>query len=136
MNQAEGFETGDFSSLDWQHSGNASWFVTRSDANSGEYSARAGAIEDDEQTALRLTREGGAGEISFSVKVSSERSWDELFFSIDGDEKGNWSGESDWAQVSFPVTAGTHTFEWLYEKDGSVSDGDDTAWIDDVSFPI
>ena len=27
---------------------------------------------------------------------------------------------------------GSHTVEWRYDKDGSVSDGDDCGWIDDV----
>jgi hypothetical protein len=59
-----------------------------------------------------------------------------LKFYIDGVEKDTWSGEEDWAEVSFPVTAGTRTFEWTYSKDGSDSSGDDTAWIDDIVFPV
>ncbi len=46
------------------------------------------------------------------------------------------SGEQDWTQVSFPVTAGRRTFRWEYSKDGSASIGDDTAWIDDIIFPV
>jgi hypothetical protein len=34
------------------------------------------------------------------------------------------------------VTAGTRTFEWTYSKDGSESIDDDTAWIDDIVFPV
>jgi len=34
------------------------------------------------------------------------------------------------------VTAGTRTFEWIYSKDGSESVDDDTAWIDDIVFPV
>jgi endoglucanase len=51
-------------------------------------------------------------------------------------EKGDWSGEEDWAEVSFGVDEGTRTFEWTYSKDSSDSDGDDTAWIDDIVFPL
>jgi hypothetical protein len=36
--------------------------------------------------------------------------------------------------VSFPVKAGTRTFEWTYSKDGSEPEWDDTAWIDDIIF--
>jgi hypothetical protein len=50
-------------------------------------------------------------------------------------EKDKWSGDEDWAEMSFPVTAGTRTFEWTYSKDGSESIDDDTAWIDDIVFP-
>jgi hypothetical protein len=59
-----------------------------------------------------------------------------LKFKIDGVEKGAWSGEEDWSEVSFPVDEGTRTFEWTYSKDGSDSEGDDTVWIDDIVFPI
>jgi hypothetical protein len=31
-----------------------------------------------------------------------------------------------------PPTAGSHTFRWTYSKDGSVSSGSDTAWVDEV----
>ncbi|MDD5491265.1 MAG: hypothetical protein PHV60_01110 [bacterium] len=29
---------------------------------------------------------------------------------------------------------GSHTFKWSYTKDGSVSSGSDTAWLDDVEI--
>ncbi len=57
-------------------------------------------------------------------------------FYIDGVREGRWSGTWDWEQVSFPVRAGTRTFEWTYSKDGSVSSDWDTAWVDDIVFPI
>ncbi|MHC4540883.1 MAG: DUF4397 domain-containing protein, partial [Planctomycetota bacterium] len=75
------------------------------------------------------------GEISFYRKVSSEASFDYLRFYIDGEEQDRWSGEEDWTEVSFPVTEGRRTFRWEYSKDGSASDADDTAWIDDIVFP-
>jgi len=34
------------------------------------------------------------------------------------------------------VTAGTHTFKWVYSKDSAGSVGFDTAWIDDIVFPV
>ncbi len=62
--------------------------------------------------------------------------FDYLKFYIDGLKQDEWSGEQDWTKVSFPVTAGIRTFEWTYSKDGSMSEGEDTAWIDDIVFPI
>jgi hypothetical protein len=131
----EGFETGDFSSFDWTPAGDANWLVTLQENHSGSYSAQAGEIEDDENSSLSVTLDCSAGNITFFLKVSSERGWDYLKFYIDGIEKDGWSGEQDWLQVSFPVTAGTRTFEWVYEKDSIVSEGSDTAWIDDIVFP-
>ncbi|UCC99004.1 MAG: hypothetical protein JSW66_03785, partial [Phycisphaerales bacterium] len=77
-----------------------------------------------------------SGQINFYYKVSSESGFDYLRFYIDDEEMGKWSGEKDWAEVSFAVSEGRRTFRWEYSKDGSDSDGDDTAWIDDIVFPL
>ncbi len=131
---SEGFETGDLRSADWVSSGNAKWIIS-SNSFSGRYSAKAGQIEDDEESLLRLTLECHEGEISFYYKISSEQWYDCLEFYIDGSMKGQWSGEVNWTKVTFPVTEGTRTFKWVYKKDGSVSHGEDSAWIDDIIFP-
>ena len=135
-NIIEGFETGDFSAFDWEFSGNANWTVVTPEAHTGLYSAKSGQITDNQSTSLVLTTEVLAdGELSFYRKVSSESSYDKLYFYIDNVEKGNWSGSIDWGEEVFPVTAGMHTFTWTYQKDYSVSSGSDCAWIDDVKFP-
>ena len=132
----ETFETGDFSAFDWRRYDNENWIVTSEEKNSGQYSSRAGSIGDYESSALSISLDCISGDISFYRKVSSERDCDLLEFYIDGDRQDKWSGEKDWAQVSFPVEEGTRTFEWIYSKDSSVSRGSDTAWIDDIVFPI
>ena len=135
-NIVEGFETGDFSMYDWQFGSTANWTIVSNEAHSGTYCAKSGAISDNQQTDLILTTEILAnGEVSFYRKVSSEDGYDKLYFYIDNQEKGNWSGTQDWAQFSYPVTAGTHTFRWTYAKDYSVSGGSDCAWVDDIQFP-
>ena len=131
----EGFETGDFSEFPWEHSGDDYWAVTSWRKHSGAYGARAGWIDDEESSTLQVTLDCGSDNITFYRKVSSEPDYDYLQFYIDGVEKGGWSGEEDWVQVSFGVAAGTRTFEWTYSKDSSVSEHDDTAWIDDIVFP-
>jgi len=130
------FETGDFNTFPWEHYGDISWNITSGERHSGTYSAKAGAIDHYESTTLPVTLDCVSGDITFYCKVSSESSFDYLTFYIDGVEQDKWSGEEDWAEVSFPVIAGTRTFEWTYSKDGSVSEYDDTAWIDDIVFPI
>jgi len=136
LGSTEDFETGDFNKFPWEHSGDTTWTITSRKRHSGTYSANAGAIDHDESTTLRVTLDCVAGDITFYRKVSSESGYDYLKFYIDGVENGEWSGTEDWAEVSFPVTAGTRTFEWTYSKDSSNSDGDDTAWIDDIVFPL
>ncbi len=131
----ETFEEGRFGDLPWQFSGDASWWVTSDRSHTGSYSARAGAIEDGQTSTLTIELECLPGEISFYRKVSSESGWDVLWFSMDGVEEVRWSGDQDWAEASFPVTAGKRTFEWTYSKDSSTAIGHDTAWIDDIVFP-
>jgi len=132
----ENFETGYFSKFPWEHDGDASWTITSQENHSGTYSVRAAEIEDSESTTLRVTLDCASGNIIFFRKVSCESNCDYLEFYIDGAEKGKWSGEEDWTEVSLPVTAGTRTFEWTYSKNYSGSHGDDTVWIDDIVFPI
>ncbi|MHC4324428.1 MAG: right-handed parallel beta-helix repeat-containing protein, partial [Planctomycetota bacterium] len=50
----EGFETGDFSRFDWVSLGDAEWNVTSDEYKYGIYSAKAGPIEDNESTTLRV----------------------------------------------------------------------------------
>ena len=132
----EGFETGDFSMFDWTFSDDESWTVTSDQKISGAHSAQAGSIDDSESSTLTVRFDCVSGNISFYCKVSSESRCDYLRFYIDGVKQDEWSGEQDWIQVSFPVTAGTRTFKWTYSKDDSYSEGSDTAWIDEVVFPV
>ena len=132
----EDFESGDFSTFDWMTYGDEYWVVTSDEFNSGDYSAQAGSAGNNESSSLEVTLDCIGGDINFYFKVSSESNFDKLIFRIDGVELANWSGELDWTEVSYMVSPGTHIFEWAYEKDGSVSEGRDTAWIDDIIFPV
>ncbi len=135
-NIVETFETGDFSLYDWQFSGSTNWTIVNEGAYAGTYCAQSGSISHSQQTDLILTIDILAdGEISFYRKVSSENNWDWLRFYIDNVQKGEWSGDAAWNQEAYPVTTGTHTFKWSYQKDGSVSNGSDCAWVDDIQFP-
>jgi mannan endo-1,4-beta-mannosidase len=129
---SDGFEAGSIPQPPWSLGGDAQWFVSASEAYSGAYSAQAGFIGDDQETSLILEGDFAKGSISFCRKVSSERGFDHLRFYIDGVLACEWSGEEDWTRVSYPVGSGSHVFMWRYEKDSSISGGDDTAWVDDV----
>jgi hypothetical protein len=75
------------------------------------------------------------GEVSFWHTGETEYSYDFLEFRMDGLLLLSASGYWAWQFDSFPVTAGYHAFEWRYSKDGSVSDGADTVWLDDIQMP-
>jgi uncharacterized membrane protein len=130
----EDFETGDFSSN--FNYGTTSWTVVSDDAHGGTYSVRSNDINDNQSTSMSIQMDDvAAGEISFWLKVSSEATYDELSFAIDGQAQDSWSGTVAWQEATYEVTAGNHTFTWTYEKDYSMSSGSDCAWVDDIVFP-
>lgn len=132
----EDFETGDFSSFDWEFNGNANWAIQESEVYEGVYAAKSGAITDSQSTSLVLDYEVATDDsISFYYKVSSEATYDFLRFYIDGNKIAEWSGEVAWAQYKTAVAAGDHEFKWTYVKDGYVSSGQDFAWLDFIVLP-
>jgi len=132
----EGFETGNFLAYLWQFSGNQDWEIDDSIVYEGVYSARSGPISDNQNSNMEIEICFLADDnISFFQKVSSELNWDYLRFYIDEAEYGSWSGEQDWGESNYPVTKGVHTIKWTYEKDWSVSNGSDCAWVDNITFP-
>ncbi len=131
----EDFETGDFSQFDWQM-GTFGWQITNVQPHEGVYCAQSIDISNNQTASISVTMDIPVnGEISFWKKVSSEANYDYLRFYINNQEQGEWAGEVTWSQEIFPVSAGSVTFKWAYEKDGSVSNGSDCAWIDYIVFP-
>jgi hypothetical protein len=130
----EGFESGDLSMLPWRTGGDASWYVTSSERYEGSYAARAGSIGHYGESWLEVEVYLEGGTISFWYKVSSEWGCDYLQFYIDYELQDEWSGDTGWQLATFSVSPGYHTLGWVYSKDGSVSDGYDTAWIDSIRF--
>ncbi|RLD55624.1 MAG: hypothetical protein DRJ05_12645 [Bacteroidetes bacterium] len=132
----EDFETGDFTQFAWEFTGNQDWDIVNSEVYEGVYSAKSGDVNDNQSSGLQLEYEVADDDvISFYRKVSSEASWDYLQFYIDNIQIEQWSGDSDWEQFTYPVSAGVHTFKWIFEKDGSVSNGSDCGWVDYIELP-
>lgn len=132
----ESFETGDFTAMPWQLGGNAEWVIDDSEVYMGNYSARSGDIEDNELSFMEMEICFlVSGEISFAHKISSEANYDFLKFYIDGFEMAAWDGEEPWSESTFNITSGVHTLRWAYEKDYSVSNGNDCGWVDYISLP-
>ncbi len=132
----EDFETGDFSQYDWEFGGNADWTITDVNPYEGTYSARSGIITNSQTSSLSLTYQVYAQDtLSFWYKVSSESGYDFLTFYVDGSPMDEWSGTVPWSQAIFVIDVGLHTFTWEYNKDFSVSTGEDACWIDYIIFP-
>jgi len=136
-NQAmEDWETGTDENYNWVSNGDATWFVTSSYAYEGSYSMQSGDIGNNDVTNLDLVVSCPAQfTLSFALKTSTEADYDFLTFFVDNVEVGSWSGENDWTEVSYVLTAGSHTLRWRYEKDFIVTSGMDACWIDNIVLP-
>ncbi|MBL0141444.1 MAG: VCBS repeat-containing protein [Betaproteobacteria bacterium] len=138
---------------------NAGWSVASDQKFEGSCSLKSGAIGNGQKAQVQFTGNFTAGNITFRRKVSSENGWDFFRVYLDGVVRTpdcfegvancqgatvtgpTASGETDWSQpsavLSFPVTAGSHTITFSYEKDASCCvAGSDAAWIDAVSLPL
>lgn len=132
----EGFESGDFSSYEWDHSGDAYWFITGDESFEGSYSARSGPIEHGQTTTLELEQYVlMEGTIDFHCRASTQQYQDLLRFYIDDVEQMQLSGESGWVEGTFFVTSGWHTYKWSYIKSVNISHGEDCIWLDSIIFP-
>ena len=133
----EDYESGNFSQYTWIQ-GQFPWSIDSIQIYEGIYSSRSAiGLPDNEESELSVTLDVIApGDITFYKFVSSEQDYDELKFKINGNKVGEWSGiDVSWSLASFPVNVGQNTFKWEYEKDASVADGQDGAWIDYIVFP-
>lgn len=129
-------QSGDFSMYAWELTGNESWYIDSAESHQGSYAAKSGTITHNQLSSLKVNRMlSNPGSISFWYKVSSESNYDWLRFYVDGNLKDEWSGTVDWSEASYDLTAGERELEWVYSKDGSVSNGSDCAWIDYIVFP-
>ena len=132
----EDFETGDFSSFDWQNDATYPWTITTTNPYEGQYCIKSGnynvaSSSSTIQVSVEISRDGL---MSFYHLISSEASYDKGYFYIDGVEKMNTSGAGSWQQREYAITAGVHTFKWVYSKDSSVNSNQDCWYIDNISF--
>ncbi len=74
--------------------------------------------------------------LRFKYKVSSERTYDKLQVKADNNLLFQESGAQaeDWISGSVVIPAGTQIVRFVYRKDISGANGDDTAWLDDIEI--
>ena len=133
---AENFETGNFQMFDWELTGQENWTISDDVVYEGDYAARSGLIGDNYFSALNLSFEVAYEDsLSFYYKVSSENNYDFLRFKVNNESLLNVSGQKDWTKAGFLISEGLKNFSWIYEKDYSVSNGSDCAWLDYIVFP-
>lgn len=114
--------------------GSALWFGQSNETyQEGDYAAQSGAISHNQLSWLETTVTG-PGTLSFTWKVSSEKSFDWLNFFINGTRMNRISGEIDWHSQVYEIEEGEHTLRWSYTKDGSIDGGFDCGWVAHLEF--
>jgi len=132
----EDFESGDFETFDWIHSGHQDWTIDESIMHEGSFSARSGTIGNSQNSEIGLTISiDEAAPIRFFFQVSSQSGSDGLEFRVDGSLINQWQGEIPWTEYSHALIAGDHELTWRYTKNYSSSAGSDCAWLDFIQLP-
>ncbi len=130
------FESATLTHFNWVLGTNP-WVIASDVKHDGNNSARSARnLSNNGESRLSVSWSSThADSVRFWYKVSSETNYDKFTFTIDGTTRLTESGEVDWTRFSYPVSAGTHTFAFVYKKDVSRSSGSDCVWIDDVVMP-
>ena len=126
------FESG-FISNCWHLSGDSDWQIDSSEVYNGAFSIRSGSISDYQRSDIGITIWlPNDDEVSFARKVSSGENVGYLRFYVDNVLIDWWSGEENWEEVSYNISAGIHTFCWDYYEYYGDPSGSVCAWLDDI----
>ena len=115
---------------------NQGWSGQGFDSYDGEDAAKSGTTFDNGISWVEAST-SGSGTLSFWYKISSEPNADRFQFSIDGENPTiiSFGGEQDWIQETFEVSSNSnHVFRWEYVKDKNTIAGQDSVWIDQVTW--
>jgi len=94
--------------------GDADWYITDEEAFSGSHCVRSGVAVGFVISYLELEVTFTSDSVvSFAKKTSVSEGSPGFQFQIDGDLVDSWSTSTAWEVVSYPVSAGTHTFTWF-----------------------
>ena len=119
------------------------WFGEKTSRADMAGMMRSGAIGD-MQTNWLQTVVCGSGTIGFWWKANGEfekskkdviTRYDYAEFTVDGVSVEEIGDESEWTHMTVQVEGeGLHVLRWMYHKDESGSDGDDCAWLSEVTW--
>ncbi|MCF6338625.1 MAG: trypsin-like serine protease [Gammaproteobacteria bacterium] len=119
----------------WYSESAASWFSASMSNSTGGTAMRSGNISDSQNTVL-LAYFTGPDTLDFRWKASTEQGSDLLKLYINGVLSDSISGNQDWQQRNIPLSAGEHQVAWIYEKNRTVSQFQDTVWLDSINTPF
>jgi hypothetical protein len=125
----------------WQNDATYPWTLT-TEAHEGTYAFKSGNAGVHSSTStLEVTVDiPQDGQFSFDLWARGESTtdtydWDVCRFFFDGQQMFQYGQHSGWETYSMPITAGSHTFRWVYKKDSSVHpSAGDCFIIDNIVF--
>lgn len=94
---------------------------------------RSGVISDNQQSKIEYKNVFSAGALSFDSLLDSEGCCDYLEIHVDGVKELQISTQ-EWQSNQLILSAGAHSITFIYRKDGSVSNGQDAVFIDNLTF--
>ncbi len=115
-----------------EHS-SVNWVAVPYDSYSGGSAMRSGVLGDYGSSIMAATI-NGPGLLTFYWKISASSTNGALTFYDNGTSKASLSGETSWTKVSALIGGGTRTLTWVYEKNSTGVGGNDTAWVDTVTW--
>ena len=131
VNYTESFE-GSVSRWVTSSDANAGWTVVSDKASDGTKSLRSGAIGDRQKATVEMFANFNQSALTFDTWVSSESGYDNLLVYVDGVLESVTTASEQWYTKSISISAGFHTIQFVYQKDGSSISGSDTVWIDNI----
>ena len=116
------------------------WVISTT-ATVGDTSLRSAIIDDNQQSCLVIgVALPGQTVVQFARRVSSQPGADRLYFAADG-QRMDFSLTPppdtvlrDWRSEPYFLPASISSLTWCYRKNGSISEGEDRAWLDDLSL--
>ena len=111
-------------------------------ATEGSLSLRSGDIDNSQTSCLVLGITLPADRsLRFSLRTDSEAVNDFLYFEVDGTRLVDRfsapqdSTRRDWEQLDILIS-GISSLKWCYTKNGSTSAGEDSGWLDALTFTV
>lgn len=121
------------SSIHFYNGGTYPWAIDMPDGRACVKSTNEGVNSSTSAFTTETLSLAAGDKLEFWWMVSSETNYDKLKFYVNNSETSVIHGGVGWTRYEYTVpSAGSYTFRWSYEKDGSVATGEDTGRVDDI----
>lgn len=125
--------------ITWYSGGDSAWQVSSTAFSQGSTSVSSGDINNlQTSTLLAIISDANATSIDFDYLVSSEADYDFFTIMLNGELALAASGdtETEFTRGRLPLSDGTNRIVFMFEKDESISEGDDSAYLDAITLNI